>query len=159
MFKLPFVHEHDLNSIRSSKLYDNNTFYNAFMRDLSTSRKCVYIESPFITSKRVNQLLPVFAKLARRGIKVIINTRQPEEHDGEYIGQAHHAIMSMQDLGISVLYTGRLHRKIAVVDDILWEGSLNILSYSDSCEIMRRMDSATLVDEMLRFVKVSHYVA
>ena len=64
----------------------------------------------------------------------------------------------MQELGVKVLYTVKHHRKIAVIDDVLWEGSLNIFSQNDSCEIMRRILSSTLAEEMLRFTDAAKYV-
>ena len=54
--------------------------------------------------------------------------------------QAELAIHTLQELDVTVLMTVGHHRKIAIVDDILYEGSLNILSQNDSCELMRRID-------------------
>ena len=87
-----------------------------------------------------------------------VNTRHPEEHDGVYINQAYDAVAGMQILGVRVLYTVKHHRKIAIIDDTLWEGSLNILSQNDSCEIMRRSVSSELVKQMADFVGASRYV-
>ena len=86
----------DVRTICASSLYDNMTFYKAFIKDLQYATRCVYIESPFITKKRI--------------------------------------------------------------DDTLWEGSLNILSQNDSCEIMRRSVSSELVKQMADFVGASRYV-
>jgi hypothetical protein len=61
----------------------------------------------------------------------------------------------MQDMGIEVLMTVGHHRKLAIIDEnILWEGSLNILSQNDSCEIMRQIYSVESVKEMLRFTGI-----
>ena len=54
--------------------------------------------------------------------------------------QAELAIHTLQELDVTVLMAVGHHRKIAIVDDILYEGSLNILSQNDSCELMRRID-------------------
>jgi hypothetical protein len=65
----------------------------------------------------------------------------------------------MQELGVIVLYTVKLHRKLAVIDgEILWEGSLNILSQNDSCEIMRHIESEELVHQMIEFVKLAQFL-
>jgi len=61
------------------------------------------------------------------------------------------AVGIMQDVGIDVLFTNGHHRKIAIIDDILWEGSLNILSQNNSCEIMRRTKSKEVVNEIISF--------
>ncbi len=159
MFRLLFPRPIDTRGLCTSKLFDNDTFDKAFTSDLWRASQRVYIESPFITTKRIKRLLPVFEKLRRRGVSVTVNTRCPDEHDGEYIQQAINAVEIMQELGVTVLYTVKHHRKLAVIDDVLWEGSLNILSYNDSCEMMRRIASSALAEEMLRFTKAASYVA
>lgn len=143
----------------SSRLYDNRNFYKAFVKDLKSARASVLIESPFITVRRMNDLLPKLRKLRKRRVRIVINTRMPVEHDPEYEYQALQAINEMQDLGITVLYTGKHHRKMAIIDnEILWEGSLNILSQYESCEIMRRTDSEVLSRQMLGFIKLGKFL-
>lgn len=141
--------------MNSSTLFDNNTFYHAFERDLKRAKRSVIIESPFITSRRMDYLMPILIKLRRKGLNVIVNTRSPEEHNQEYAIQAEKAVAAMQNIGIKVLYTVKHHRKIAIIDaEVLWEGSLNILSQGDSCEIMRRSVSRSLAWQMARFTKL-----
>lgn len=142
-----------INHLLSSRLYNNETFYDSFVKDLRRAKSNIYIESPFITLRRMDGLLPVFVKLRKKGVRIIVNTRNPEEHDYDYEAQARIAVRTMQDIGVKVLYTVKLHRKLAIIDDeILWEGSLNILSQNDSCELMRRTKSQQLVDQLLRFI-------
>lgn len=143
----------------STNLYDQNTFYKAFGRDLLSAQQEVIIESPFITDKRMNVLLPIFIKMRRRNVKVVINTRDPNEHDGDYYYQALDAVSAMQNLGIVVLYTTGHHRKLAIVDRrIVYEGSLNILSFSDSCEIMRKIVSETIAMQLCKFIAIDRYI-
>ena len=112
-------------------------------------------KSPFITLKRVAKLLPVIRKLRQRGVSVIINTRDPQEHSEFLCSEAGQATAVLQDIGVEVLYTGGHHRKLAILDRrILWEGSLNILSQNDSCEIMRRSESRKLVEQMKQFIRI-----
>ena len=157
MFRL-FSRTIDTQGLCSSRLFNNESFYKSFTSDLRYAKQRVYIESPFITKRRIDELLPAFEGLRRRGIAVIVNTRCPDEHDGEYVRQASDGIQAMQELGVKVLYTVKHHRKLAVIDDVLWEGSLNILSQNDSCEIMRRIVSAKLSYQMIDFIGVSSYL-
>ena len=145
-------------NLTSSVLYDQTTFYNAFLRDLRIAKTLVIIESPFITKKRMDLLLPALSKLRSNGVRIIINTKPFEEHEPSYQSQAMWVVRVMQDLGIEVLMTGGHHRKLAIVDDdILWEGSLNILSQNDSCEVMRRIKSDVAVKEMVMFTKIKKW--
>lgn len=142
-------------SLNSSRLYDQTSFYKAFLRDLERAQSHVVIESPFITKKRMILLSPILRRLRRRGVHIVINTKPFEEHEDTYQSQAMWAVGIMQDMGIEVLMTSGHHRKLAIIDDdILWEGSLNILSQNDSCEIMRRIQSVESVKEMMRFTGI-----
>jgi len=140
-------------------LFDQDTFYPAFQKTLRTCKRELIIESPFITMKRINLLLPEFRRLQQRGVKIIINTRPLEEHDDYLRGQAEEAIELLLDMDVKIFFTGGHHRKLAIIDRrVLWEGSLNILSQNDSCEIMRRIESVELALEMINFVKSLRYM-
>ena len=139
--------------LATSDLYDQDKFYDAFSRDLSRAQRRVVIESPFITMRRLNALLPALQRLRRKGVAIVVNTKPLEEHEQLLHDQSMQAIALLQDMGIKVLMTVGHHRKLAIIDDdILWEGSLNILSQNDSCEFMRRMRSAILTEQMVRFI-------
>lgn len=143
--------------LTSSSLYDQSTFYDRFYKDLRGAKRRVVIESPFITKRRSTPLLTTVSKLKRRGVEVVINTKPIEEHDLQYQDQVVAVVETMQDLGVRVLFTNGHHRKIAIIDDILYEGSLNILSQNDSCELMRRIDDASSVREMIRFIRLEKW--
>src|SRR5580704_8665884 len=118
-----------------TELFNETTFYEAFLRDLGKCQNELIIESPFITSKRMNALYPSFRRLTKRGVRLVVNTRDPNEHEYPMAIEAEQAIAELQNLGALVLYTERHHRKLAIIDSkILYEGSLNILSQCASCE-------------------------
>ena len=142
-----------------TQMYDEQSFYRAFQKDLYSARKSVIIESPFITLRRIEELLPVITKLRRKGVSVTVNTRNPIEHEEEYEVQALIAVEQLQGLGVKVLYTIRHHRKLAIIDGtVTWNGSLNILSQHDSCEIMWRVASKGIADQLLGFIKLTKYI-
>ena len=157
MFKLR--RSKDCLGLLSSELFDQDSFYPAFFADVKGTTRTIIVESPFIGQRRVRALYPVIESAAQRAVRVIINTGDPAEHDAVMERHALEAIRVLQALGITVLYTSNHHRKLAIIDDhILYEGSLNILSQSDSCEIMRRIDSETLVKEILDYLKIGNYL-
>lgn len=140
----------------NSKLYSDEDFYAAFQKDLNKCQQEVIIESPFITQRRLSTLLPIIRKLKTKRVKVIINTRDPLECNEAYMREdATRAISDLQHMGVQVLFTGRHHRKLAVIDrKLLYEGSLNILSQNNSCEIMRRVESTALSWQMIKFIGI-----
>lgn len=64
----------------ASKLFNEDTFYNVFLKDLGKCQSEVIIESPFITDRRLSQLMPMLEKLKTHKVRVIIITRDPHEH-------------------------------------------------------------------------------
>lgn len=141
--------------LADSILYDQGTFYKKFTQDLLRAEKEVIIESPFVTSSRMEILFPIFQKLLNKGVKIHIVTKDPAEYDDEYFKhQATNEILSCADIGVNIVFIDKHHRKIAIIDRlVLWEGSLNILSQNRSLEFMRRIESETLTKELFKFLK------
>lgn len=144
----------------TSKLYNEDTFYKVFLKDLANCQSEVIIESPFITNWRLCELLPSLEKLKERGVRIVVATKDPREHDKDYLRDgANEALACLQRLGIQVIYVSGHHRKLAILDrKVLYEGSLNILSQSDSREVMRRIESVQLAWQMIRFVGVDRFL-
>lgn len=144
----------------NSTLHDETTFYSAFIRDLEGCREEVYIESPYITERRAQQLIPIFNNLLSKGVKIYVMTRDPREHEENMEYQSEDAISSFERMGVQVfLCIGNHHRKLAILDrKILWEGSLNILSQNHSREIMRRINDKYLTLDMFTFLKLGRFI-
>src|SRR5258708_15901981 len=157
LFKRPEPCRHEL---VSSKLFDEKTFYQAFIRDLESCTEEVIIESPYITNARMWILRPVFERLVNRGVKVYVITRSPEEHEESLPVQAEGQIVEFEIIGVQVLLCkGTHHRKLAILDrKVLWEGSLNILSQTRSREIMRRIDNKALTEDMFEFLRFKRFI-
>ncbi len=146
----------DDDSLLSSKLYDETTFYNQFLADLRRCRTEVIIESPYMTVRRCKQVAPILQKLTRRGVKVTVTTREPSDHDNLLRIQALQSTEILKSVGVRVFYFDNLHhRKLALLDGhVMFEGSLNILSQANSKEVMRRIVSQQLTSEMIKFIQL-----
>ncbi|NTU46349.1 hypothetical protein HGA88_01865 [Candidatus Roizmanbacteria bacterium] len=142
--------------MQHSILYNEQTFYKQFIDDLLHAKHEVIIESPFITSNRMETLSPIFETLLAKEIEITLVTKYPGEHDEEFFrDQATEEILSCVEMGVNVQFVDGLHRKTAIIDrEILYEGSLNILSQNNSREIMRRIDDKDEARKLLKFLKV-----
>lgn len=144
----------------NSSLFDETTFYDKFIADLNNCRKEVIIESPYVTTGRMNMFIPIIKDLLERKVKIYIMTRDPKEHSESMEIQSEEAISQCERMGVQVLLCiGNHHRKLAILDrKVLWEGSLNILSQNKSREIMRRMGNKKLAVEMFSFLKLNRFI-
>ena len=58
-----------------------------------------------------------------------------------------------------MLFTVKHHRKLAIIDrEIIYEGSLNILSYRDSCEIIRKIASVLKAEMLIDFIGLNKFM-
>jgi hypothetical protein len=135
-------------------LVDETDFYGQFMRDILSAQQEVIIESPYMTTRRVNELFPYLEHLRRKGIEIYILTRSLRDHDSVMRQYAEIEFKRLSKLGIKVLaFPGKVHRKLAIIDrQILWEGSLNILSQNDSREAMWRTTGEHSTSQILQFL-------
>jgi len=144
-----------------SELFNEKTFYKQFLKDLSICTSEVIIETPYITSARMETFDQVFQRLLHNNIRIHIVTREPSEHETELFRyQATNEILKYSDMGIKfILLNGFHHRKLAIIDrKILWEGSLNILSQTNSLEIMRKTAEIKEVKKMMDFLNYSKII-
>ncbi len=146
----------------NSALYNEKTFYTQFLKDLNSASSEIIIESPYITSERVELFEQIFQRLLHKGISIHIITRDPADHENEFFRhQATNEILKCKELGIHItMFSGFHHRKLAIIDQkILWEGSLNILSHRESIEIMRRIHDQALTKQMFDFLNISKFTS
>ncbi len=144
----------------NSALFDEKTFYDAFLKDVRNCKKEIIIESPFVTYERAHIFLPIFQELLNKGVEIYIFTRDPKEHFEGMEIQSETIIRKFEVMGVQTfLCLGNHHRKLAIIDrTILWEGSLNILSQTYSREIMRRTEGKQSAQEMFDFLKFEKFL-
>ena len=144
----------------STRLFDEKSFYVSFIEDLQKCQKEVIIESPFISKSRMKKIFPMIERLVNRGVTVYVITKDPSILDEPLASQSRDAIREFEILGVHVLAaTNHHHRKLAILDrNILWEGSLNILSQSNSKEIMRRIEGDGHAQEMFNFLRLGRFI-
>ncbi len=157
MFKLFNKFRTETTPLLTSKLYDEHSFYSAFSYDMRYAKSTILIESPYITVRRATEITPLLKRAKRRGVSILIYTRNPLHHDGILISEASRGIAILRQAGAEIVTCEDMrHRKLAIIDDqILWEGSLNMLSQNGSKEVMRRIKSQELCCQMLQFIEVN----
>lgn len=145
----------------SSRLFNDKTFYKAFVRDLYSAKKEIIIYSPFITKFRANYYKNILEKIRRRNIEVFIFTRPVEEYESMIKPQIEHILKWLDNLGVCVYFPGKyIHEKTAIIDrEILWEGSLNILAHRASNEMMRRTKSEESAMEVMNYLGLNNKLA
>lgn len=143
----------------SGGFYSEKNFWPQFFADLKTVQTRVIIVSPFITIRRSSKLMDYFKAMMARGVKIQILTRPKYQQNPEMSDQTEMVVKQLREIGVVVLERTKIHQKIAILDDITWEGSLNILSHRDSQEQMRRYQGQSAVDELIRNLELENQEA
>lgn len=119
--------------------FTEQTFLPAFTQDLEHAQEQVTILAPFVTAAGSSRLAEVLRAAVARSVRVKVVTRPPGR--GQVQGQdAAGLLEALRGLGVSVETRPAMHEKVAFVDRaVTWQGSLNILSYGASTEVMFRL--------------------
>jgi superfamily I DNA and/or RNA helicase len=132
-------------------LYTEKNFWARFFQDLKMVKERFIVLSPFVSLRRSSILMDYFRAMKSRGIEIRIYTRPKSQQIGEMANQANIVIEQLRDIGAKVIERRNMHQKVAILDNIIaWEGSLNILSHRDSGEHMRRFESPSAIEEIIR---------
>jgi phosphatidylserine/phosphatidylglycerophosphate/cardiolipin synthase-like enzyme len=142
-------------------LYNEKTFYKAFVEDMLNAKKEIVIYSPFVTNFRSDFFSNTLKKLRKRNICVFIFTRPLEEQEYFARTEIKCALRDYEELGVCITYLpGYIHAKVAIIDrEILWEGSLNILSQRESKEIMRRIVDEDCTKQIMSYLGLNKPLA
>lgn len=131
-------------------------FFSLLSRDLEEAQHRIVIYSPFLTAQRLSLLQADLRAAIERGVSVFVITKAISERRKRE-AEGYRAIeASLGEWGVTVIHKFHMHEKVVVIDDgILWQGSLNPLSFSDSQEVMERRDSREVVDHYSKTLRLA----
>jgi len=148
-------------------MFDQTDFYDAFIEDLKKAKSRIVIFSPFVSKKRVTDLLPAFEEILEKNVPIYVVTRNPE-YRGSYRTETVESLRDLARIGVTVIPAKELdidykfqkfHYKVAVIDNsVVYYGSLNILSQFDSSESMMAFRSKKTVAQLARVFHISEII-
>ena len=130
-------------------IYDKRSFFAVYSQDIIWAKKSILVVSPFITPKRVAQILLLLQEPLARKVEVTIVTRPAEEFAERFKTALEQILAELNKAGVSVVFKSRIHQKFAIIDQkIVWYGSINLLSFGSSEESMMRLVSTNIALEL-----------
>ncbi|MDD8013488.1 MAG: DEAD/DEAH box helicase family protein, partial [Acidobacteriota bacterium] len=131
-------------------IFDNMTFLPVYQNDLLNAVREILIVSPFVTKRRVSQMMPFFAAAQDRKVNVVVVTRPSTDFREKDRPAWEDALSLLRTAGIPVVFKSSIHQKFAVVDqNIVWYGSIHLLSFGRSEESIMRLQNPGIADELL----------
>lgn len=138
-------------------VFNQKSFYPHLIKDLENATQEVIFISGYMSTNRIERLIPHFTRLSSRGINIKIFTKPPREQMSreQELEQLHHRLKNM---GIEIYQHYGTHEKVVAMDGhILYAGSLNALSFNHgSSEMMIRSDSKVKLQKVFSVLANEH---
>ena len=138
-------------ALDSDIIYDQTTFQERFLQDITQARESVVIVSPYVTVKRVRWIEAALQQCNQRNVKATVITRTPESFPSSSSRKAAEmAIGMLHELQVEVVCREGIHQKYAIMDgSVVWYGSINLLSFSKSQESIMRLHSSSIARALM----------
>lgn len=126
--------------------YNHLNFFEALEPDLLSANKWIIIYSGFIYLNRVISLKDILKNKIQEGVRITCRVRLPAA-DGYSKKSNNDAINILNEIGVNIDFVNEEHRKLCFIDDnILYHGSINILSLPQSIKSTELMTRETNTD-------------
>lgn len=134
--------------VRVADIHDERQFYDTFADYLRAAQHSIWIWAPW-TARRMRSVLPVLADAVRRGVTVVVFVRDPSD-TGQKSAASQEYVDQLRQVATTVVEVHTMHQKIVVVDErLVLLGSLNVLSQSNSREVMLVMQGECFARKLL----------
>ena len=134
----------------ANAIYDSDTYRPVFELDMREAAKTVVISSPTLSRKRVEQLIALLQSAQENGLRASVITWHP---DAYRYGKDEHRFGLMESLrtaGWEIRLVRENCQHFAVIDEqIVWYGSMNLLSRDDVEDNIMRLESQEVAQELL----------
>ena len=131
-------------------IFDSDSYGSVYEQDLKEAVSDIVISSPTLGKHKVMRMLRVLKERQEAGVKVTIVTWHPDSY---MYGREDHRIELMEDLrnaGFNIELVADNCEHYAVIDnEIVWYGSMNLLSKDDVEDNIMRVVSKEIASELL----------
>lgn len=130
-------------------IFNKESFFSVYLNDITNAREDILIVSPFLTLKRVQQMLMYFKEKLNDNVNIIILTRPADEFNEKKRHDIDRVFTLLRNNGVRLVLKPQIHQKFAVIDHkIVWFGSINLLSFGYSEESIMRLVSRSIAVEL-----------
>ncbi len=134
-------------------IFNKENFFVVYLQDIAAASKHLLIVSPFVTQKRMLQMMGHFEELLNRKVNITIITRPADEYKAEKRTVLESLFKTVNTAGLRLVFKSNIHQKFAIIDNkISWYGSINLLSFGYSEESIMRLESSSIAHELIESI-------
>ena len=137
--------KHKVNAI-----YDIENYAEVYWRDLEEAKFSIIVSSPTLNNQKVNHIIKVLGKRLELGIKATVVTWHPDSYKYGRDDTRMELMERLRKAGFEIRLVEDSCEHYAVIDDeIVWYGSMNLLSKEDADNNLMRVCSREIAEELL----------
>ena len=139
------VEKHNANTI-----FDIYSYEKVYAKDLLEANKEIIISSPGLNHAKVDAFVKLIKQRQEDGVKLTVITLNPEGYPEEKIKDTKRLVERLKNCGIRIKLQEYMHEHFAIIDDeIVWYGSMNLLSRAKVDDNLMRVKSKDVAQELL----------
>lgn len=142
--------ENDAEKQEANAIFDIDSYFEVYRRDLLNANREIIISSPAISTKKVEEILLMLKEKQEAGLRIVIVTWKPDRYgygDSEYWMELQER---MRRSGFEMNLVEDYCEHYCIVDrEIVWYGSMNFLGKEDAEDNLMRVDSRAIAAELL----------
>ncbi len=135
---------------KANAIYDIENYAETYWKDLEEANSAVVVSSPRLNNQKVDRIINMLGKRRELGVKVTIVTWHPDAYKYGKDDVRMELMERLRKAGFEIRLVEESCEHYAVIDnDIVWYGSVNLLSKEDAEDNLMRVCSKDIAAELL----------
>ena len=134
----------------ANTIFDIDSYEKVYAKDLLEANKEIIISSPGLNRAKVDAFVKLIKHRQEDGVNITVITLNPEGYPEEKIKDTKRLVEILKNCGIRIKLQEHMHEHFAIIDDeIVWYGSMNLLSRAKVDDNLMRVKSKDAAQELL----------
>ena len=135
---------------KANAIYDIENYAETYWKDLEEANSAVVVSSPRLNNQKVDRIIKILGKRRELGVKVTIVTWHPDAYKYGKDDVRMELMERLRKAGFEIRLVEESCEDYAVIDnEIVWYGSVNLLSKEDAEDNLMRVCSKDIAAELL----------
>lgn len=135
---------------KANAIYDIENYAETYLKDLEEANSAVVVSSPRLNNQKVDRIINMLGKRRELGVKVTIVTWHPDAYKYGKDDVRMELMERLRKAGFEIRLVEETCEHYAVIDnEIVWYGSVNLLSKEDAEDNLMRVCSKDIAAELL----------
>ena len=136
---------------KANAIYDIENYAETYWKDLEEANSAVVVSSPRLNNQKVDRIINMLGKRRELGVEVTIVTWHPDAYKYGKDDVRMELMERLRKAGFEIRLVEETCEHYAVIDnEIVWYGSVNLLSKEDAEDNLMRVCSKDIAAELLQ---------